>query len=244
MSADTSRLEHYEILLHTRMFFGHQSVGYNIIDGIHHVAPDLTVVDKGEGSPVNTGAINIVHMRIGRNGSPLSKIDAFKNALINDTLGAQVLVAMMKFCYVDFNRGTDVTAVFNYYLSNMDSIKQHFPDLAIMHCTVPLTLHEPKNLMERLKFMLKPDVPNVKRNEYNDLLRRRFKGKEPIFDLAELESTAPEGKRTGFTFKGRHLESLYAGYTSDGGHLNGVGQTVIAKEFLSVLKKWQETSVR
>lgn len=37
-------------------------------------------------------------------------------------------------------------------------------------------------------------VENVRREEYSRLLRQAYAGREPVFDLARVESTAPDGR--------------------------------------------------
>ena len=76
---------------------------------------------------------------------------------------------------------------------------------------------------------------NAKREEYSDLVRRAYAGKEPVFDLARLESTAPDGSVASASDGVRQVPSLVAVYTEDGGHLNPDAQLRLARELLSVL---------
>jgi hypothetical protein len=227
----------YKNINRVKMFFGHQSVGYNILTGVRRIAPSLPVTELSGPIKMDSIPSGIIHLKIGRNGTPGSKISDFKKELINNNFGAGVSVAAMKFCYVDFNEETDVKSLFTEYSSAIDSIKHRFPDLSIMHITVPLTTYAPRNLKQRIKFLFKPDLANIKRNEYNNMLRNTFQGKDAIFDLAASESKGPDGKKSTFTYKGKQYEALYAGYSFDGGHLNETGQIVAAQEFLAVLDK-------
>jgi len=63
------------------------------------------------------------------------------------------------------------------------------------------------------------------RGEFNRLLRERY-AEDPIFDLAAVTSTYPDGRRETFTLDGKTYESLVPAYTDDGGHLNAVGAVV------------------
>lgn len=72
------------------------------------------------------------------------------------------------------------------------------------------------------------------------MLRAEYEDKEPIFDLAAIESMSPGGKREIFEKDGSTFYSLAPAYTDDGGHLNEIGSKIVASEllyFLANLKK-------
>ena len=71
-----------------------------------------------------------------------------------------------------------------------------------------------------------------KRNRYNELLRDRYAGIEPLFDLARLEA---KGDSASFWHDGRRYECLATAFTDDGGHLNATGQINIATELMAFL---------
>ncbi len=70
-------------------------------------------------------------------------------------------------------------------------------------------------------------------------------GNEPVFDIARIESTRPDGSRESFSDGGKEYFGLTPAYTNDGGHLNATGQKKVASHlatFLAeVLEKKQET---
>jgi hypothetical protein len=76
---------------------------------------------------------------------------------------------------------------------------------------------------------------NVKRNEFNALLRQNYDGREPIFDLAQIEATLPNGTYQTFKYQDKSYFSLAKIYSSDGGHLNELGRQFTAIEFLRAL---------
>ncbi len=78
-------------------------------------------------------------------------------------------------------------------------------------------------------------VENVRRDEYNRLLRATYAGREPIFDLARIESTAPDGRLVTVTWDGITVPAMAPEYTVDGGHLNALGRQRAAREFIAVL---------
>jgi len=104
---------------------------------------------------------------------------------------------------------------------------------------VPLTNLEPttkawiKGLLGRTTAQ---DV-NVKRNEFNSLLRNTYLGIDPIFDLAQVESTHPDGTREYFTRDGKAIYTLAPEFTTDGGHLNEFGRQSAAEALLQILAK-------
>ena len=54
-----------------------------------------------------------------------------------------------------------------------------------------------------------------KAEQFNELLIKEYDGKEPVFDLAEIESTRPDGRRETFTKDGKTYYSLIPDYTYD-----------------------------
>jgi lysophospholipase L1-like esterase len=78
-------------------------------------------------------------------------------------------------------------------------------------------------------------VENVRREEYNELLRAAYAGREPLFDLARIESTAPDGSAVRVRWQGAVAPALAAQYTDDGGHLNVEGRRRAARELIAVL---------
>ena len=91
----------------------------------------------------------------------------------------------------------------------------------------------------RLKLLLGQNVwefeDNVKRNEYNRLLLAEYKGKEPVFDIARLEATAPNERLTRFQYHDDEYLAVNPEYSDDGGHLNKVGRKIIAENLLLFL---------
>jgi hypothetical protein len=54
---------------------------------------------------------------------------------------------------------------------------------------------------------------------------------EALFDIAEVESTLPQGKRNFFMHGGDTIDTLTQAYTTDGGHLNESGRQQVAAAF-------------
>ena len=144
-------------------------------------------------------------------------------------------------CYVDIKADTDVEEVFNYYRDSINKLKRDFLGVKFVHFTVPLMVQK-ENWKTKIKKLIgKKDIweleDNIKRNEFNDFLLKEYQGKDPIFDLAKIESTYPDGKRQGFSFGDKTYYSLIGLYSNDGGHLNEKGQIWVASHMLSFLAR-------
>ena len=222
-----------------RVFFGHQSVGMNVLDGLKILAveagarPRITEVSAGAAIPPGT----IAHEFIGRNGDPASKIEAFAHS-IDAQQGKGVDIALVKYCYVDFAPDTDVPALAARYQAVIAELQRKHPRTVFVHVTAPISTVQggAKGLMKRAMGKAPYGlIENVRREEYNALLRQAYQGKEPIFDLARVESAAPDGRVETVEWKGKTVPALVPAYTDDGGHLNREGQVRAARELLSVL---------
>lgn len=229
-----------------KVFFGHQSVGNNIISGIRDLASQdarlkLNIVKSADPQSILGPAI--VEFNIGENGNPQSKIDAFTGVL-DKGMAAQGGVAMFKLCYVDIDSATDIPKLAVAYRDGIATLKKTYPLLEIVHITVPLTAPEPvaKAWVKALLGKATRLDLNVKREEFNDLLRRTYAGTDPIFDLAQIESTHIDGSRSYFMRGNQKIYTLAAEFTADGGHLNEVGRKVAAKQLLLLLASLDATS--
>jgi hypothetical protein len=223
-----------------RIYFGHQSVGYNLVDGLQAIArerPELGLKVVEARSPEALQGPVFAHASNGRNHEPLSKIQDFA-ATLDAGLGARADVALFKFCYVDFEPGTDVDAVFAEYRSTLARLRQAYPRVQFVHVTSPLTVVQtgPKALVKRLlgRPLWGADA-NIVRERFNGLMRREYAGKEPLFDLAAVEASRPNGPGATFEAAGGTHPALAAEYASDGKHLNDVGARWAALHLLQTL---------
>jgi len=206
-----------------RVYFGHQSVGANILQGVKELGPEAEM------------RFSIKDEFLAENGEPLRKLENFKQAVGE---GSRYDIALVKFCYVDVDAGTDARALFERYRATIDELRAKNPRTTFVHVTLPLTTVQtgPKALAKRLLGRAPyGTIENVRRAEYNSLLRRSYAGLEPIFDLARLESTAPDGTVATVTWNGSTVPAMAPAYTDDGGHLNAAGRARAAREFLAVL---------
>ena len=240
ISLDNVPAAAWDKLAAKRVFFGHQSVGYNIMDGVGALLKEnpsirLTIVETTDPSRFDVPVF--AHARVGRNEVPESKCEAFEQYM-ESGIGSRADIAFFKFCYVDINRETDIGRMFELYNATVLRVKTKYPSLTLVHVTVPLTSSD-YSLKVRLKALVKRVLgkkdENVGRSELNERIRKKYGGSDPIFDLAAIESTSPAGEPVTFTYQGKKYPSMYPGYTTDGGHLNNDGKRVVAVGLLQTL---------
>ena len=141
--------------------------------------------------------------------------------------------------------------VFDDYKNAISQLNKKYPKTSIIHFTVPLETSKVPfkfwlkifrsagwsyrfKMIKNIKNMWRYDA-NMKRNEFNELIRKEYDGKEPVFDLADRESTHPDGRRETFTKNRKAYYSMVPDYTHDGGHLNEAGRTIAAQQLLLLL---------
>ncbi len=224
----------WAILSEKRIFFGHQSVGQDIVEGIN---------DLKNGSNVNEFVILetrnksdlqhplFAHTFVGKNSDPKSKIDDFV-AVLQSGLADSVDIVFMKLCYVDIDRHTNINKLFEYYQTSVGILQEKYPQVRIIHFTVPVTIRQ-KGIKGLVKLILGMDN-NVPRNKYNKLLRNRYKENE-LFDIAKIEAISPDGTTNKYGFG---IPGLVPEYTYDGRHLNAQGRQLIASELLRFLARF------
>lgn len=220
------------------VYFGHQSVGDDIAAGIDALNEELTlglrVVQTRDPSAVAHPVF--VHFHAGTNQNPRSK-----NAAMLKLLAARPRpdrpIILLKYCYVDIGHGTDVPALFAEYRAMVGVIRSRYPDVTIVHATVPVTTVESAMKAGVKELLGRPSVRQdaIARHRYNALIRAAFAGREPLFDVARVEATHADGSLSSFASGDQQIETLAPEYTHDGGHLTARGQKMAAKELLNVL---------
>ncbi len=228
------------VLQSHKIFFGHQSVGRNIMNGIkdileqypgYHV--NLVAVDQ---VPSDSSQPYFADANIGKNEKPLIKCDDFYN-LVMSKLGSNLDLALMKYCYIDFNENTNPQELFSYYSEKIKSIQGKYPRLKFVHVTVPLEARSAgwkRTIKKILGRKDMTDLLNARREEYNNLLRNQY-AESTVFDLAKTESTYPDGRREFVKIDGQENYSLINAYTDDGAHLNKMGRKIMAIELIKTL---------
>jgi hypothetical protein len=221
-----------------KIFFGHKSVGQNIIEGLEDVMKAKPEVKLGIRETTDPGDFVkpiFAHAPIGNNRAPSSKIVGFQE-LLEKGLGNVLDIAFFKFCSVDIDHATDIEALFAQYKETIKHLQNEFPRLKILTLTVPL-ISRPVGIKQRIKKILGllpwEVEDNIKRNLFNEMLRESFG--DMLFDLADYEASGLTGGKSVFSRGGKEFYLLQKVYTDDGGHLNQVGRVYIAIELLKRL---------
>lgn len=223
-----------------RICFGHQSVGNNILGGVESIVKENTQIElniveleklEGFQDPA------FCHFTVGQNSDPISKNNDF-SAVLDAGLGQEVDIAFYKYCYIDIQEDAKIENLFSSYRENMKSLANRYPNVKFVHVTVPLAVVQagPRAWVKKVlgKKIGRYD-DNIKRNEFNSLMRNEYKGKNPIYDLARIESTYPNGRRMTFKKNGETYFSLVPEYARDGRHLNERGSKFVAEQLLVLL---------
>ena len=228
----------------TRVFFGHQSVGANVISGVElaysaAATPGLVIAETRDHVPTAGGFL--AHAYVGANGDPYGKIADFE-AVLDGAVGDEVDVAVLKFCYVDVVAGTDVQALFDAYVSAMRELETRHPSVRLLYATVPLTTD--RGWKSTVKSWIGQDdqmgpEDNIARQSYNELIRSRFGGTGRLFDVAAVEATMPASP-TQRQLNGRTYYVLSEALAADAGHLNELGSRLAAAEFVRVVVNTQQ----
>jgi hypothetical protein len=232
--------KHLKAVSGARILLGHQSVGGDILSGVSALTAEAGVdlrIEEIAGVPSSAGP-GLFHSKIGQNGDPDGKCEAF-GQLLTRPERPQYDLAMMKFCYADLGRDPSIEAegMLKRYSALVTDLREQRPDVRLMHISLPLR-SDPKDWKTPIKRMLGRDIPddyaNAVRNTFNDGLRAQYSN-ERFFDLAAFESTYGDGSRSSFSYRGRTVYTLAREYTHDGGHLNPAAQRMAAAQFLKTL---------
>jgi hypothetical protein len=227
-----------------RVFFGHQSVGANMMAALPAVFAKAGVeapeIGRSEELPAGTEPV-FLHTNVGRNGDPLGKIAAFDSA-IRSGIGESIDVALFKFCYVDFQQSTDVEKIFAAYSETMAALERDYPDVVFIYATAPLTIElggvdrakaRVKNMLGR-NSSVGPEN-NVVREEFNARIREVYGGTGRLFDIAAVQSTAEDGSRPVRSHDGDTFFAMEEFLASDPGHLNPNGAAIVASSLMALI---------
>ena len=244
-SIDDIPQDYWARLAEKKIFFGHQSVGYNIIEGIKDITRErdyikLNIVETED--PTQFDKPIFAHSTVGRNTDPDSKIRAFEK-IVDAGVGSKADIAFFKLCYIDIMRNSNPQEIFTNYQNSIEGLKSRHPDTEFLHITVPIR-SVPKGIKRYIKQSIKLLIgkqgvldDNIKRQYYNTLLNDAYSETEPLFDLALTESVNSKGYRCYVAKEDERIYFMNSQYTYDGGHLNEQGRKVIAEQLLIMLAK-------
>ncbi|MHC4721090.1 MAG: hypothetical protein ACYS6I_00125 [Planctomycetota bacterium] len=234
---------YWTMLAEKKIFFGHQSVGFNIVDGLKDVMKEhdyitLNIVETNDSADFDQPIF--AHARVGHNVDTTSKINAFRDIMDNG-VGNKADIAFFKFCYVDVMRDSEPKQIFNQYAGAMNELSRRYSRTTFLHVTVPVrsVSRSAKKIAKSLikKLIGRPGVfeDNVKRWEYNALLNDAYGKQQEFFDLALTETVSLNGFRAYMKKGDQKVFIMLPQYTTDGGHLNEEGRKIVAEQLLIIL---------
>lgn len=212
--------------LSKRTVFGHQSVGYQVLQGVTMLAGELglsnpTYPDIESTSLPSTGGF-LAHFYAGTNGNAYTKTAEFLSHL-QSGLAAQVDIVVLKFCYADLRSGSGYTPaqMFAEYKAWVNAVESQFPHIAVIYATEAIVMGENSD-----------GANNGLRQTFNNLVRAEYGASGRLWDVAGIQSTDPDGNK--ILYGG--VESLYSGYASpDQRHIYGLGRTTVATPLLKII---------
>lgn len=226
------------------IFFGHQSVGRNLLAALPQVysAEGLVAPQVVESEEPLVGPV-FQHTNIHQNQDPLGKIAAF-DRILRDGVADAVDVAVLKLCYVDFHEGDDIDHLFETYRSTLAALERDYPRVTFVHTTVPLTTDRGVRgrAEDRINRLLGRGTRlgvehNVVREQYNAKLREVYGNSGQLFDLAAIQSTQPDGTRLKGSLGGQTFYSMAREHASDSGHLNPDGAAIAVSALLATIAR-------
>ena len=217
-----------QVLAQQAIFFDHASVGENVMYGLQMLLDSNAGVEpvrltQNAGPLAGTIAIGTweeSNHLWNWNGDPAAKLLQFR-ADLDGGIGAKLAatskgIAIVKFCFADFNGALGPAAMFSAYQSTMAAVAASYPGVRFVHMTAPLTTQ----------------FGNATRNSYNALVRSNYGSSGRLFDLAAVESTKPDGTQQ--TDPDGQV-ALVPSYSNDGGHLNATGQELVGRALVDFL---------
>jgi len=118
-----------------RILFAHQSVGNDIVEGVKLLVAgsgaSLEVVETRQPADGRTG---LFHFKAGTNGDPLGKLRDFEKT-VNESAARGFDIAMVKFCYIDFDANTDGAALARSYIDTLERLQSNFPQTRFVAIT-------------------------------------------------------------------------------------------------------------
>jgi hypothetical protein len=213
----------WTLLAQHRYFFGHQSVGTNLLQGFEALGQAderyrVTLQYAYQGLSDLKGP-GLFDKGVGTNFQPYEKISGFDDQVRGELkVGDNVDIAFFKLCYVDISETTDVQALAQAYATEMNALQAAFPHTTFLWTTAPLTSAS--------------DAANVRRNQYAQAIRAlASSSSRPLFDLAALEAVSADGSRCQFQSGGSTHDRLCPEWAAAAGdaHLNLTASQRFAK---------------
>ena len=223
----------FDLAMTRRLFFGHQSVGAQVLTGIGELASDLGRPDPVEvhlpADPIPPTGGMVSDAYVGLNGDGFTKTrgdhtvgeptaePSFAQRIVE--LQDDIDTAVLKFCYADLRPGSThyaigpytPTMLFNEYKTTFAGLEAAFPHITFIYATETIVNVDDEDSI---------NGANALRMQFNQLIRAEYGDTGRLWDIALAESTDPDGDRY---IDGDGSEYLYIGYASgDLEHISGV----------------------
>jgi hypothetical protein len=223
-----------------RVLLAHASLGQAMAAGVQHFVDTMDGVGvrvmRGV-PPSDDRMAAIIALDHAAGTDARNQAAAFADA-VTATLGSSGGIALFGYTASDVTETTDVDALFAAFRAATRDIEWLSPRVQFVPMTIPLTCSGEPTITRLVTRSLGRDVDferNRRRNRFNRLLIDDFAGSNPVFDLARLQSTRPDGTRA-FEFDGHELVySLASEYTNADGGLNDAAQRMLAEQLLVFL---------
>lgn len=229
----------WDMISQKRIYWGHRSIGSNIINGIRDLVqkyPQIKVKISRPEDGIRADEGCVIHYRVGQQASP--ETIALDFMALSDT-AVQRDIDFVLAGFTPFYGEKDMDGILSDYKAAVGFLKKKYPDTIFIHETFPL-LHSETTWKTRIKKILGRSgtweyARNIRINEFNKRLREAYLDKEPFFDIAKIQSTLPDGSRSVFTLAGERYYHMVRDYTYDNYHLNEKGREIVARHLLSLL---------
>lgn len=214
-----------------RVFFGHQSIGAQVLKGVTEYARDAglptpSYPDPESGSLPTSGGY-LAQSYVAENGEPLDKIAEF-DRILRSGVANRVDVAVLKFCYADIRTGGhNPASVFEAYRRTMAALERDYPNVTFLYATEPIVTAGDS------------DAPNnIPRAVFNQLVRAQYGSTGRLWDVAAIESSTLDGRLVTGTSQGTTFAALNPEFASpDGRHITGPGLKAVAGPLLELIAK-------
>lgn len=212
----------YDAIGQQTWMFTHASVGGNMLGGMDTLHSgdsnkyQLTTPTASSGAAPPTGGLTPGSIYDVNRGNPgwANKYTIFET-MVKAGWGNSADFVMDKLCYID--QAADVSV----YLAMMNELEGQY-SATFVYTTMPLTTGSSSS--------------NDLRNRYNEAVRTYAEANgKLLFDIADLEAHDEFGnEQTYLAGDGSVYQTLWSGWTDDGGHLNGDGRIMIAEAWYAV----------
>lgn len=217
------------------MHFGHQGVGGDVIEGLQALLaarPDIGLrVACGASFPA-PGVFNSFHVGAGALAEPLAAafLEGSRSELGPDP------VLMIEYGELVVAADPDVDTLLDRYQQAVAALRARHPQAVIVHVTLPLSIDSKmRNFVSILRGQPMQRERNALRTRYNALLRAAYAGKEPVYDLAAVQSTRSDGTVEYVHADGERVYALAPEWALKGGRLNAAGRRRAAEDLLATL---------